>query len=62
LAGSGATEGASGFDVFAETATVSGLDLTQPWRFSVSAVDVDADGIDDIFDGHESWPSGVVIP
>lgn len=62
LRGDSATEGVSGMTVSATSATLSGLDLGLPWRFAVSAVDTQADGVDDIREGHESWPSPVVIP
>ena len=62
LRGTGASEGDSGFEVMSTTATVSGLDTSLPWRFSIAAFDSDADGDNDLFEGHESWPSRVAIP
>jgi hypothetical protein len=62
MTGDSASEGATGFTVTGTTATLSGLDLVQPWRITLTAVDTDADGVDDLYDGHESWFSIVVEP
>jgi hypothetical protein len=62
MTGDSATEGTSGFTVTGTSATLSDLDLTLPWRITVTAVDADADGMDDLVEGHESWFSLVVEP
>lgn len=62
MTGDSASEGATGFTVAGTSATLSGLELSQPWRITVTAVDSDADGVDDLYEGHESWFSLVVEP
>jgi len=55
LAGTDATEGTSGFTVTDTKATLTGLGPNLPWKFAVTQVDADADGVTDIVEGHESW-------